>query len=151
MLTLSDVTYRVGGRTGRRLLDHANAQIFEGAKVGLVGRNGAGKTTLFRLLMGILKATRGRLLIDGLDAFEDRVAAKRLIGFLPDEPVFYSYLAGRRAVLASAGFFAVYHEPLAWLPVALLGVTNAVLFKRTGRLAPAVLLHMTYNAVVILS
>jgi membrane protease YdiL (CAAX protease family) len=58
---------------------------------------------------------------------------------------------GRRAVLANAGFFAVYHQPLAWLPVALLGVTNAVLFKRTGRLAPAVLLHMTYNAVVILS
>jgi ABC-2 type transport system ATP-binding protein len=69
---------------------------------GLLGPNGAGKTTLFRLLMGILKATRGRLLIDGLDAFEDRVAAKRLIGFLPDEPVFYSYLAGREILELSA-------------------------------------------------
>ena len=37
---------------------------------GLLGPNGAGKTTLFRLLMGILKATEGRLLIDGRDALD---------------------------------------------------------------------------------
>jgi ABC-2 type transport system ATP-binding protein len=69
---------------------------------GLLGPNGAGKTTLFRLLMGILKATEGKLLIDGLDSFEERVAVKRLIGFLPDEPVFYSYLSGREVLELSA-------------------------------------------------
>jgi membrane protease YdiL (CAAX protease family) len=57
---------------------------------------------------------------------------------------------GWRAVIASAAFFAIYHPPLAWLPVFLLGITNAVLFKRSGRLAAAVLLHMIYNALVIL-
>jgi membrane protease YdiL (CAAX protease family) len=56
---------------------------------------------------------------------------------------------GWRAVVGSAAFFAVYHSPLAWLPVALLGVANALLFKKTGRLAPAVILHMVYNAVVL--
>ena len=65
-----------------------------GQLCGLLGPNGAGKTTLFRLLMGILKATKGTLLIDHLDAFDERVAVKRLVGFLPDEPVFYSYLSG---------------------------------------------------------
>jgi ABC-2 type transport system ATP-binding protein len=69
---------------------------------GLLGPNGAGKTTLFRLLMGILKATEGKLIIDGRDAFEDRVEVKRLIGFLPDEPVFYSYLSGREVLELSA-------------------------------------------------
>jgi len=69
---------------------------------GLLGPNGAGKTTLFRLLMGILKATAGKLSIDGLDAFEHRVEVKRLIGFLPDEPVFYSYLSGREVLELSA-------------------------------------------------
>ncbi len=69
---------------------------------GLLGPNGAGKTTLFRLLMGILKATEGSLRVDGLDAFTDRVEAMRLIGFLPDEPVFYSYLSGREVLELSA-------------------------------------------------
>jgi ABC-type multidrug transport system ATPase subunit len=69
---------------------------------GLLGPNGAGKTTLFRLLMGILKATEGSLRIDGHDCFDERVTVMRLIGFLPDEPVFYSYLSGREVLELSA-------------------------------------------------
>jgi membrane protease YdiL (CAAX protease family) len=57
---------------------------------------------------------------------------------------------GWRAVVGSAAFFAIFHPPLAWVPVSLLGMANAILFKKTGRLAPAVLLHMVYNAVVLL-
>jgi membrane protease YdiL (CAAX protease family) len=56
---------------------------------------------------------------------------------------------GWRAVLGSAAFFAVYHPMLSWVPVGLLGVVNAVLFKKTGRLAPAMLTHMVYNAIVL--
>jgi membrane protease YdiL (CAAX protease family) len=56
---------------------------------------------------------------------------------------------GWRAVIGSAAFFAIYHPALSWLPVGLLGVANALLFKKTGRLAPAVVLHMVYNAVVL--
>jgi membrane protease YdiL (CAAX protease family) len=56
---------------------------------------------------------------------------------------------GWRAVLGSAAFFAVYHPPLSWLPVALLAASNALLFKKTGWLAPAVVLHTVYNAVVV--
>ena len=69
---------------------------------GLLGPNGAGKTTLFRLLMGILQASSGSLRVAGLDCFQDRVAVKRLIGFLPDEPVFYSYLSGLEVLQLSA-------------------------------------------------
>jgi ABC-2 type transport system ATP-binding protein len=70
---------------------------------GLLGPNGAGKTTLFRLLMGILKASSGCMSIAGRDCFEDRVVVKRLVGFLPDEPVFYSYLSGTEVLELSAG------------------------------------------------
>jgi membrane protease YdiL (CAAX protease family) len=57
---------------------------------------------------------------------------------------------GWEAVLGSAAFFAIYHQPLAWLPVGLLGTMNAKLFKKTGYLLPAVLAHMVYNAVVVI-
>ena len=56
---------------------------------------------------------------------------------------------GWRAIAGSAIFFAIYRPPLSWLPVATLGACNAMLFKRTGRFAPAVALHMAYNTVVL--
>ncbi len=57
---------------------------------------------------------------------------------------------GWPAIGGSAAFFAIYHPVLSWLPVGLLGIGNAVLFRRSGNLVPAVLLHMIYNAVVLL-
>jgi membrane protease YdiL (CAAX protease family) len=56
---------------------------------------------------------------------------------------------GWRAVIGGAAFFAVYHLALSWPPVALLGAVNALIYKQTGRLAPAVAAHMAYNAVVL--
>jgi len=56
MLTLSGLTYRIGGLT---LLDQASAQIAEGSKVGLVGRNGAGKSTLLDLIRGAVQPDGG--------------------------------------------------------------------------------------------
>ena len=75
MLTISGLTYRVGGRHGRALLNEANAQIPDGGKIGLVGRNGAGKSTLLDLI-------RGRLLSDTGDVFVPRFWR---IGFLAQE------------------------------------------------------------------
>ena len=89
LVALAGVTKSYGSKTA---LQEVSLTIPAGQICGLLGPNGAGKTTLFRLLMGILKATQGTLLVDGLDAFEDRVAVKRLVGFLPDEPVFHFYL-----------------------------------------------------------
>lgn len=86
----------------KKALDRVSFSVPAGQLCGLLGPNGAGKTTLFRLLMGILKSTQGHLMIDGRDAFKDRVEVKRLVGFLPDEPVFYAYLSGREILELSA-------------------------------------------------
>ncbi|MGJ4926987.1 CPBP family intramembrane glutamic endopeptidase [Bradyrhizobium sp. HKCCYLS2038] len=56
---------------------------------------------------------------------------------------------GWRAVVGAGAFFAIYHPVVSWAPVAALGMINAMLFKRYGRLAPTVVLHMVYNAVVL--
>ena len=63
MLTISDVTYRVGGKRGRALLDHAGVQIPEGCKLGLVGRNGIGKSTLLDLIRGRLAPDDGDIVL----------------------------------------------------------------------------------------
>ena len=56
MLTITDLTYRIGGRV---LLEEASAAIPAGHKVGLVGRNGTGKSTLLKLLLGELSPESG--------------------------------------------------------------------------------------------
>jgi ATP-binding cassette, subfamily F, member 3 len=56
MLTLSDITVRLGGRT---ILDRASAAIPPRARVGLIGRNGAGKSTLVRVIAGMLEPDEG--------------------------------------------------------------------------------------------
>src|SRR5215469_7542020 len=99
LVQLERVTKSFGPKVA---LNSVSFSVPRGQICGLLGPNGAGKTTLFRLLMGILKATEGNLSVDGRDAFDDRVEVKRLIGFLPDEPVFYSYLSGREVLELSA-------------------------------------------------
>ena len=54
------------------------------------------------------------------------------------------------AAALSAGFFAVMHPFAAWPPVFVLGIASAWLFARSGNLLPSMILHATYNAVVVL-
>jgi ATP-binding cassette subfamily F protein 3 len=60
MLIISDLTFRIGGRT---LLDNANLTITSGQKIGLIGPNGTGKSTLFKLIMGELSHDGGDIII----------------------------------------------------------------------------------------
>ncbi|WP_395396895.1 ABC transporter ATP-binding protein [Novosphingobium sp. BL-8A] len=117
IVTVRNVTKTFGEKIA---LDDVSFTIPGGQICGLLGPNGAGKTTLFRLLMGILKASSGILEVAGLDAFEERVAVKRLIGFLPDEPVFYSYISGRELLELSAGMHGLDpNEAMDWIePIA---------------------------------
>ena len=58
MLTLSNITLRIAGRT---LIEGADLQIADGQKVGFVGRNGTGKSSLFKLVLGELQADQGEV------------------------------------------------------------------------------------------
>ena len=59
---------------------------------GLLGPNGAGKTTSLRMIAGLLRPDAGTIEIFGRDALADPVAAKRLLSWLPDEPMLYDKL-----------------------------------------------------------
>ena len=99
MIKLDKLTKQFGPKLALNSID---LDIPTGQMWGLLGPNGAGKTTLFRVLMGILKATSGNASIAGLDVFEQRIEVKRVLGFLPDEPMFHSYLTGREILELSA-------------------------------------------------
>jgi len=73
-------------------------EVRQGEVFAFLGPNGAGKTTTIRMLMGILQPSSGRAFVSGLDCFEDRAAVKHVVGYLPDDPVFYDYLRGRELI-----------------------------------------------------
>jgi cobalt/nickel transport system ATP-binding protein len=54
-----------GNQSQRPVLDDLNLQISRGERVGLIGPNGSGKTTLFHLLLGLLRPTRGEIVVFG--------------------------------------------------------------------------------------
>jgi ABC-type multidrug transport system ATPase subunit len=109
MIEIESLTKRFGDKTA---LEGVTWKVPRGRICGLLGPNGAGKTTLFRLLMGILKATEGSLKIAGGDAFEDRVRLKRVMGFLPDEPTFYSYLTGSEVIDLGAAMHGIHADQM---------------------------------------
>jgi len=64
-------------------------EINEGHVYGFLGPNGAGKSTTMNIMTGCLSATAGHVRIDGYDIFEEPGRAKKLIGYLPEQPPLY--------------------------------------------------------------
>ena len=69
-----------------------NLEISQFGVVGLLGSNGAGKSTTMNIVCGVLNQTEGNVLINGKDTRHDAEAAKRDIGFLPQNPPLYTDL-----------------------------------------------------------
>ncbi len=70
-------------------LSDISFEIEDGEIVGLLGPNGAGKSTTMNILTGYLSATSGTATVGGVSITEDPMNAKRLIGYLPEQPPVY--------------------------------------------------------------
>ena len=70
-------------------VDDISCEIKKGETVGFLGPNGAGKSTTMNILTGYLSASAGRVSVDGIDMLGDPIGAKRLIGYLPEQPPVY--------------------------------------------------------------
>jgi ABC-2 type transport system ATP-binding protein len=66
--------------------------IHAGEFYGLLGQNGAGKTTTLRMIAGLLPPDSGAVEVFGIDVLRHPAAAKKLIAWLPDEPLLYDKL-----------------------------------------------------------
>lgn len=73
-------------------VDNLDLVIPQGELRALLGPNGAGKTTTLRIVAGLLKADEGTAAIMGHDIACDPIAAKRVLAFLPDDPLLYGKL-----------------------------------------------------------
>jgi ABC-2 type transport system ATP-binding protein len=74
------------------VLQGVSLTVSAGETYGLLGPNGAGKTTTLKLLLGLIKPTSGTLKVLGLAPGTPRLLNR--IGFLPENPYFYSHLSG---------------------------------------------------------
>ncbi len=78
-----------------------------GQLFAFIGPNGAGKSTTIKLLTGLLIPTRGQALIGGRDIRRQPVAAKRMIGYIPDFPFLYERLTVREFMDFIAGIYGL--------------------------------------------
>lgn len=81
MLEIQNLTKRYGKFLA---LNELNLHIEKGEIFGFVGPNGAGKTTTMRIVCGLLKASSGTVLIDGVNALTQPDDIKRKVGYVPD-------------------------------------------------------------------
>jgi ABC-2 type transport system ATP-binding protein len=104
MIELKNLTKQYG-----RILavDRLTLSVAKGEIFGFIGPNGAGKTTTIRMLAGVLSPTQGEVIIDGIPMAADQVAAKRVIGFIPDRPFLYEKLTGMEFMRFSADLYGV--------------------------------------------
>lgn len=70
-------------------VDDLSFEIDDGHVYGFLGPNGAGKSTTMNIMTGCLSPTAGNIRIDGYDILEEPQKAKKLIGYLPEQPPLY--------------------------------------------------------------
>jgi len=76
-------------------VDGLDLEVHPGELLGLIGPNGAGKSTTVKIVTGQLLADAGEVLVDGHDIVAEPLAAKRLIGYVPQDIALYPFLTGR--------------------------------------------------------
>lgn len=89
------------------VLDDLNLNIKKGEFYCLLGPNGAGKTTTLKLLCGLLKPTKGEAYVGGFNLASQAIAAKQLIGYVPDEPFVYENLTAEEFIEFVGNIFGV--------------------------------------------
>jgi len=104
MIRIDHITKRFGRFTA---VDDLDLHVRRGEVFGFLGPNGAGKTTTMKIMVGLMRATSGRVLIDGHDVERDPLRAKQVTGYIPDRPFLYEKLSGREFLRFTAGLYGI--------------------------------------------
>ena len=86
MIELKNVTKKFGLNTA---VNNISVKFDDGEIIGFLGPNGAGKSTTMNMMTGYISTTSGTIEINGFDILKDADKAKKLIGYLPENPPLY--------------------------------------------------------------
>ena len=103
MIELKSLTKRYGSFTA---VDAIDLTVPKGELFGFLGPNGAGKTTTLRMIAGILRPSAGSVRIADVDVTENPMAAKSILGYIPDRPYIYEKLTGSEFLRFVAGLYS---------------------------------------------
>lgn len=76
----------------KKVLSDFSIQIDDGEIFGILGPNGSGKTTLMKIMAGISQFDSGRVIINGIDAKNDQIEVRKIVGYVPETPYLYESL-----------------------------------------------------------
>ncbi|WAH35761.1 ABC transporter ATP-binding protein [Alicyclobacillus dauci] len=96
VLSVQGVTKKIGSRM---IVEDVNMSINEGEIYGFLGPNGAGKTTTIRMIVGLIKPTKGTIRIAGYDIQKERSKALSQVGTIVENPETYGYLTGQQNLI----------------------------------------------------
>ncbi len=122
LVTLSGVSKHYGAQEA---IDGLDLQLREGECVALAGHNGAGKSTLIKLILGLIRPTRGRVALFGHDAHSPAAARMRnRIGYLPETVALHPSMTGEETL---AFYARLKRQPLSGNPALLekVGIAGA--------------------------
>lgn len=86
MIEVKNLTKCYGNK---KAVNNISFKAEDGQILGFLGPNGAGKSTTMNILTGYLSSTQGQAFINGIDILESPIEAKKLIGYLPEQPPLY--------------------------------------------------------------
>jgi len=107
MLKLTSLTKKFDNFTA---VDNIDLTINKGELFGFLGPNGAGKTTTIKMMVGLYSLSSGSIHLDGINAVEDHLSVKRMVGYVPDQPFLYDKLTGLEFLLFSSGLYNIDKE-----------------------------------------
>ena len=101
-MKLLDARHLAKSYHGRLVVRDVSLSVSSGEIVGLLGPNGAGKTTSFYMIIGLIRADRGQVFIDGEDLSHAPMheRARRGLGYLPQEPSVFRKLSVADNIMA---------------------------------------------------
>lgn len=96
IVELKHLSKTIGKKT---LIDNLSLSLYPGQITGFLGPNGAGKTTTIRMMVGLMKASNGEVVIDGMSLKENPEEALSKVGVIVENPEMYKFMSGYKNLI----------------------------------------------------